>query len=260
MLTPKQFNQVKKLVAAYTKTLNLDEVRDEFLKKGIMNQNAKLVKGSNYNVGLEILPSVLAPGLNACPGAGECKYSCLVFAGVGNMLHGKKMVNDAILTPVLKSRARKTFLLQNDRDFTEKLLTLEINKHSEIAALGGATFGARLNVLSDLDWRQFTNNMSHINFYDYTKVWSRESTDNYKLTFSASELTSDEDIIKKLSAGENVAVVFQGKLPETYLGFPVLDGDISDDRYNDEAGTVIGLKVKATIDGNKKSSFIRSVT
>ena len=41
----------------------------------------------------------------------------------------------------------------------------------------------------------------------------------------------------------NVAVVFH-KLPETYLGRPVINGDETDLRFLDPKGVVVGLKAK----------------
>ena len=72
----------------------------------------------------------------------------------------------------------------------------------------------------------------NVNFYDYTKGFTRmiawlngKMPDNYHLTFSRSEETSDDRMKKILSLGGNVAVVFRGSLPKTYLGFPVVDGE-----------------------------------
>ena len=43
----------------------------------------------------------------------------------------------------------------------------------------------------------------------------------------------------------NIAVVFKGKeLPETYKGRKVINGDISDHRFLDPAGVVVGLLAK----------------
>lgn len=41
----------------------------------------------------------------------------------------------------------------------------------------------------------------------------------------------------------NVAAVFH-KLPETWLGYPVMDGDDSDLRFLDPKGHIVGLKSK----------------
>jgi hypothetical protein len=41
-----------------------------------------------------------------------------------------------------------------------------------------------------------------------------------------------------------VAVVFANGLPPIWKGFPVIDGDVSDLRFLDPRGTVVGLKAK----------------
>jgi hypothetical protein len=91
----------------------------------------------------------------------------------------------------------------------------------------------------------------NVNFYDYTKGFTRmmawlngKMPDNYHLTFSRSEETSDDRIKKILSLGGNVAVVFRGSLPKTYLGFPVVDGDENDLRFKDKKGVIVGLVEK----------------
>jgi hypothetical protein len=82
--------------------------------------------------------------------------------------------------------------------------------------------------------------------------------DNYKLTFSASELTDDDSIKSKLQEGENVAIVFK-ELPTEHLGFKVLDGDDTDNRYDDENGVIVGLKVKNTAGSELKGNrFIKA--
>jgi hypothetical protein len=77
------------------------------------------------------------------------------------------------------------------------------------------------------------------------------------VTFSRSE-TNDDDAIQVLASGGNVAVVWDtGKtskgnagsdyiLPTTWNGFPVIDGDSTDLRYDDpKGGYVVGLKLKS---------------
>jgi len=46
-----------------------------------------------------------------------------------------------------------------------------------------------------------------------------------------------------LSKGYNVAMVFN-KLPETYNGYRVVNGDETDLRFLDEQGVIVGLKYK----------------
>ena len=68
--------------------------------------------------------------------------------------------------------------------------------------------------------------------------------ENYHLTFSRSEETSDDRMLRILNKGGNVAVVFRGSLPKTYLGYPVIDGDKNDLRFKDPKGVVVGLVEK----------------
>jgi hypothetical protein len=83
-------------------------------------------------------------------------------------------------------------------------------------------------------------------FYDYTKIKNRLNVKlpkNYHLTFSKSE-SNDNEIKELLTTAFNIAVVFNGKLPKTYLNRPVVDGDISDLRFLEPKGVVVGLSIK----------------
>jgi hypothetical protein len=65
---------------------------------------------------------------------------------------------------------------------------------------------------------------------------------NYHLTFSRSE-DNDKSAMGVLAQGYNVAMVFN-KLPETYNGYRVVNGDETDLRFLDEQGVIVGLKYK----------------
>ena len=62
------------------------------------------------------------------------------------------------------------------------------------------------------------------------------------LTFSRSEVNQDL-LAVALSNGMNVAVVFD-TLPDSYIGYPVFNGDESDLRFLDPDSSIIGLKAK----------------
>jgi len=128
----------------------------------------------------------------------------------------------------------------------------------------------RLNLTSDVEWeklfrykRDFSKKVFHlyksnivedfpnVNFYDYTKGFYRmrkwldgKMPKNYHLTFSRSENTSEYKMKTILELGGNVAVVFRGSLPKTYLGYKVIDGDESDLRFKDPKGVIVGLVEK----------------
>jgi len=124
-----------------------------------------------------------------------------------------------------------------------------VNKHSKL----DERVCIRLNGTSDLSWEKFKvkDNKSiielfpQVQFYDYTKNYIRFSRVlplNYHLTFSRSEV-NDDKVEELLSQGHNVAVVFD-KLPETFKGYKVVNGDLSDLRFKDEKNVVVGLKYK----------------
>ena len=55
--------------------------------------------------------------------------------------------------------------------------------------------------------------------------------------------------------GINAAVVFRDKLPKTFKGLPVIDGDKDDLRFLDPEGVVVGLKAKGKAKRDK-SGFV----
>lgn len=86
-------------------------------------------------------------------------------------------------------------------------------------------------------------------FVDYTKNANRlgKAPRNLDLTLSYSVRNSAE-CVQALLSGHNVAMVFHGGLPESFAGFPVIDGDKHDLRHLDaKGGFIVGLSPK----GNK---------
>mgnify|MGYP003670271965 FL=1 len=113
----------------------------------------------------------------------------------------------------------------------------------------------RPNLTSDLAWENIKDangqtlmqKFSQTQFYDYTKHYKRmekfingEMPKNYHLTFSLSE-DNEEDALKVLDIGGNVAVVFRDQLPKTWKGHEVVNGDENDLRFLDKQGVVVGL-------------------
>jgi len=101
-----------------------------------------------------------------------------------------------------------------------------------------------------------------VQWYDYTKVANRftklSKYSNYDLTYSYSGYNWEECKNVLDNKVGRVAMVFAKKLPSTYLGYEVIDGDDSDIRYKDNKGVIVGLKfkrVRAKID-LEKNKFI----
>ena len=217
----------------------------------LLNQgNAKTLKGEvlGYRTfGLHLSPSNKS-GFNVCQwSSAGCRAACLDTAGRGCMSN------------VQTSRINKTKRFFKDNFGFMSDLRVEISKAIISAGKKQMIPCFRLNLTSDIPWENVrkgskTNvieEFPNVSFYDYTKGFTRmmawlngKMPDNYHLTFSRSEETSDDRIKKILSLGGNVAVVFRGSLPKTYLGFSVVDGDENDLRFKDPKGVIVGLVEK----------------
>ena len=219
--------------------------------------NAKTLKGEKVGFrtfGLHLSPATKS-GFNVCQWASAgCRAACLDTAGRGCMSN------------VQNSRIAKTQRFFKDNFGFMSDLRIEIGKAIKSAARKSLTPCFRLNLTSDIPWENIRKGRTEkppicslnvmeefpeVNFYDYTKGFTRmmawlngKLPKNYHLTFSRSEETSDDRIKKILSLGGNVAVVFRGSLPKTYLGFPVVDGDENDLRFKDKKGVIVGLVEK----------------
>lgn len=216
----------------------------------LSSSNAKLEKGEKsgwLTLGLSLAPHNLS-GVNFCPHASAgCAAACLYTAGHGQF----DQVKNARL-------ARSMRFIKERQTFIEQLKS-EIRKGEKSAAKKGMRLAIRLNVMSDLPWHNLLDmsEFSGVQFYDYTPNPKRalefaagKLPANYHLTFSRKE-DNQEACELVAAAGVNLAVVFD-KLPETYLGRPVVDGDLSDLRFLDPAGVIVGLKAKG--DGKKDAS------
>lgn len=211
------------------------------------------------NTKLGVLGSVLhlAPadlsGFEVCPMRSKgCTAACLHTAG-----------NPAYMKNKNEARIKRTKAFFADRETFMNLLVLEMNKHLNSAKKQNMQPVFRLNGTSDIRWEsiRFTvwpwvqekisrkasgkitvlELFGDVQFMDYTKIHNRKNVpSNYHLTFSLNE-TNREFATKQ---DRNIAVVFKGKLPDEYLGRPVIDGDEHDYRPNDPKGVVVGLKVK----------------
>lgn len=210
--------------------------------------NAKTAKNdqfSQYHSAILHLAPFNLSGINVCPAASKgCAMACLNTAGRGRFDN------------VQQARIRKTKLLfSNNKEFFT-LLVKDLNLLVKQASKLGKQAVVRLNGTSDLPWesmpvldtgKSIIDLFPNVQFYDYTKLPTRAmklQSPNYHLTFSMSEV--NEAVCKRvLEKGlANVAVVFRDKLPETYLGKPVIDGTTHDLRFLDAKNVVVGLLAK----------------
>ena len=213
------------------------------MSKLLNTGNYKTSKGEKYGwktYGLHLAPFNLS-GKNVCSSATVgCSTACLNTAGRG------------IMHSVQDARVKKTRRFFEDRDGFLSQLYKEIKSSVKSATKKELKSCFRLNLTSDILWeRLVVEKFPQVQFYDYTKHLKRfvryvegKLPSNYHLTFSRDETTPDTLVKSLCASGGNVAVVFRKKLPKTWLGLEVIDGDDSDLRFEDDIGKIVGLVEK----------------
>jgi hypothetical protein len=208
-----------------------------------VGHDAKTVKGEKkgYLTGILYLsPSDTSGLINTCASASPgCRAACLNTAGRG------------VFTSVQAGRLRKTKLLVHWPELFYEQLHHDLVTLIRNAKRLGLTPCARLNGTSDLPKiaHRMAAEFPGLKLYDYTKLarpWERVLP-NYHLTFSHSE-TNGVQCMEALEHGVNVAMVFDTKrgqpLPKTWCGYKVFDGDVSDLRFKDPKGVIVGVRAK----------------
>ena len=219
------------------------------------NTNTKTAKNNLKTFILYLAPADIIGSHNLCPFASDgCKKACLYSAGRGKFSN------------VQESRINKAKYWAYDREAFYIQLANEIMNIYDKSINTGEKIAIRLNGTSDIDHLHLLKKYAGIDFldsfysnllfYDYTKNPNhikKYINTSYKLTFSRSE-SNDNIVDQVLSNGGNVAIVFN-KLPETYKGYQVINGDETDLRYFDPKNVVIGLIAKGEAKKDK-SNFV----
>lgn len=200
--------------------------------------------------GVRVLQRVLylSPGC-LCPSASTmCLAQCLGHSSGRMVMHSE-------------ARDRRTALYYEDQDYFMRILQADLQELRVEANARDMIPCARLNGTSDIPWEKHHGEIFESNpdivFMDYTKIarrvmsylsgtidGKRKWPSNYSLTFSRSETTRNHQDAKQiLAAGGNVAVVFD-RVPRTWHGYRVINGDAHDARFLDPQGVIVGLKAK----------------
>ena len=212
-----------------------------------IDTNYKTIKNKKVGVltGILYMAPYKLSGKNVCPAASKgCAAACLNTAGRGAM------------NVVQAARLKKTNRFWDDRDQFLMDLAEEIRALSNKAKAKGLKAAVRLNGTSDLPYERYkmpgTNKnimevFPNVQFYDYTKLENRftgaQLPANYHLTFSRAE--DNDHKLDEVLEHTSAAVVFAGELPDTWKGYPVIDGDEHDARFTDAGpGVIIGLVAK----------------
>ena len=237
---------------------NLKQLKEHLQVNSLLSNeraNPKVAKSEKLGVLTGVLH--LAPanesGYEVCPmRSAGCTAACLHTAGNPAYLENKK-----------KSRITRTKAYFENREAFMNLLVLEMDKLIKSADKQKLVPAFRLNGTSDIRWESVKFQLwdwvaertgldyggkttlfelfDNVQFYDYTKLHNRKNIPaNYHLTFSLNETNREFATHQPL----NIAVVFAGEVPETYLGLEVIDGDEHDYRPDDPSKVVVGLKAK----------------
>lgn len=219
--------------------------------------NAKTSKGEplGYRTGILYLSPANESGvMNTCGFATDaCIEACLKASG-------------RLIMPLsVQSRIWKTHLLHGDRATFLEFLRYDIGRLVRSAARMNLNPAVRLNGTSDLPWLtlQMSREFPQVQFYDYTKIpkpWKR-TRENYAITFSYSGHNLAESL-DALSHGVNVAVVFDTRkgepLPDSWHGYPVVNGDKNDLRFLDPQGVIVGLRAKGAARYQESAFIVKS--
>lgn len=230
--------------------------------KLLSTANPKIQKGTKLgylSFILHLAPATLS-GKETCPKrTAGCTAACLNTAGRGGMFRKGENTN-----MIQQARIRKTKMFFEQREAFMAQLIKDIRLGIKQAAKLGLTPVFRLNGTSDLSWEKYEaangknifELFDYVQFYDYTKVLGRkvQAIKNYHLTFSAAD-GNDADVEKAVAQGMNVAAVFD-RLPEQYMGRPVINADETDLRFLDPVGVIAGLKAKGRAKKDT-SGFVR---
>lgn len=219
----------------------------------ITEANAKIMKSLAFGfrtMGIHLAPATLS-GYNTCSSASKgCASACLNTAG------------RSAFSTVQLSRINKTKFFFKERETFFKDLALQLERRIKSAERKELKTCFRPNLTSDLpyenirakslDNQTIIERFPDLQFYDYTKHANRMSAylagelpSNYHLTFSRNESLKNQKLCRSfLKAGGNCAYVFRDRLPATYEGYQVIDGDESDLRFLDKRGVIVGLVEK----------------
>ena len=242
-------------------------------KPGTNNKtNLNLTPTSTHNLS----PADTSGVTNVCPGAGNCAKTCLHWAGNPVFMDNKKakrirqtiafsrdqnsyleMLSVATVRAMNKNEGRQIAVRLNTTSDI-KWEELSFNLSPDVSDFILTKFGVKLapgryNSVLEL-FLDF-----NIQWYDYTKLkrnWQKCRDLNYHLTASFdghSNAANHKVCVDAINNGVNVAAAFNIKKSQPFpervnlLGFslPVLDGDISDSRFDDATGgCLIGLRFK----------------
>lgn len=237
----------------------------------LTRDQAKLDKGRAHGyltAGLQLAPEreSFRPETTGtmCPLAGACARSCV--KGMGQNAFGNAQLG----------RAWRTALYRAEPEMFGELLARELSTFRDYAVRNGYRAAARLNTISDVNWRPFLNahadRLRGITLYDYTKVPGRAMREHVRrdggipwhLVYSVSERSRPARVTGMVRRGVTVSVVTtraKGTPPKKArrYGGPCVDGDAHDLTFLWAPGTVLDLSFKSARNvAEKRAEAVRA--
>ena len=245
--------------------------------------SAKAAKASGFgylNAIHYMAPANSAGYGNLCVNASpQCIALCLgIFSGQAAMVADLENGTNA----VRESRKNKARLFMHERATYMNEMARGIVRIIAKAKRESLTPCIRLNGSTDITWERIRFRIDiktakamglpylagsesnllalfpSIQFVEYTKIPKRlnGAPTNLDLTLSYSANNSIA-CVEALQAGHNVAMVFADGLPESFAGFPVINGDLHDLRHLDaKGGYIVGLSPKGQKAKRDQSGFV----
>ena len=223
--------------------------------------NPKVDKGreatGTWNAVLHLAPYTTVPGVNVCAeaGAAGCYSACLWRAGRGGIAPLAKPGG------VAYARYQRTFWYARDPEAFIARVRSEAVRFARRVRRAGYTPALRLNGTSDIPYERDHPELVRdliaegIVLYDYTKLSDRTPPEGYSLIWSYSGAPGYRERLPEAMARYGRAtVVFRVRpgtkaragapLPDTFEGYPVVDGDEHDNWYLLPRDVVVGLRAK----------------
>jgi hypothetical protein len=241
--------------AAYARYASGEPIRD------LLGVNPKVEKGIGRGFKtyvLHLAPADLSGFQTCASSTAGCREACLNASGQARIIAAGDETNSRQVKRVL----RTLWLFHKRPEFMARLVR-EIENAVKLNAGKDLTPAFRLNTTSDVRWEvipverggvRYPNVFTAfpgVQFYDYTKHANRRVSGipNYHLTFSVAD-GNEAQALQAARNGLNLAVVFRTKdaIPATYtvgeLVLATVDGDATDLRFLDPAGSVVALYAK----------------
>lgn len=232
------------LWAAFRQERGLSNSRASIITRPESQPKAKL--NEIYTATLNLV----AGSDNFCTNTEACEDTCVT--------HHSWRARSSMVQLARDTRAQ--FLVQHPHLFAAVLqwdVELLLRQHP--------TAMMRPNCNQDVAWEKvFPWLLDMLPMYDYTKRINRVGWvgSQYRVTYSATSFTREQAVRRLIDRGDTVTMVFPTKkhqVPDEWKGIQVIDGDVSDDRFNDPNGVIIGLSWKGKLRGKVGHPLLSSI-